>query len=412
MLVDTGHKEHSAIIVASETGDFSRLEDVHWLSINAIAALENVDFQTGWKQLALDAVEPNPFYDAWFLGPALKAFDTKAAVSLFTLWHGPADTGRLIGLIPIANQVIYGRWPIAHVGNWLHHNAFLGSPLVAAGYEKLFWQKLLDACDKRSGTGLFLHLNGLVIGGPLQAALDDVCSAQHRQHALVNTQERAFLQGQPDAEAYYSEVVRTKKRKELRRQKNRLAEMGELQFHRNEGSVGLDDWTDEFLALEWRGWKGANGSALDCAAETRSMFREALQGAARQGQLERLDLRLDGAPLAMLVNFICGRGSFSFKTAFDEDYARFSPGVLLQIENLSLLEREGTDWCDSCAAEGHPMIDSLWSGRRRIGRYSVAIGGFAKRKAFGLLLKAETARMAGHANKPEFEIQSAKDEDV
>jgi CelD/BcsL family acetyltransferase involved in cellulose biosynthesis len=412
MLVDTGHKEHSAIIVASGTGDFSRLEDVQWQSINAIEALENIDFQRAWKQLAFDAVEPNPFYDAWFLGPALKAFDTKAAVSLFTLWHGPADTGRLIGLIPIANQVIYGRWPIAHVGNWLHHNAFLGSPLVAAGYEKLFWQKLLDACDKRSGTGLFLHLNGLVIGGPLQTALDDVCSAQHRQHALVNTQERAFLQGQSDAEAYYSEVVRTKKRKELRRQKNRLAEMGELQFHRNEGSVGLDDWTDEFLALERGGWKGANGSALDCAAETRSMFREALQGAARQGQLERLDLRLDGAPLAMLVNFICGRGSFSFKTAFDEDYARFSPGVLLQIENLSLLEREGTDWCDSCAAEGHPMIDSLWSGRRRIGRYSVAIGGFAKRKAFGLLLKAETARMAGHANKPEFEIQSAKDEDV
>jgi CelD/BcsL family acetyltransferase involved in cellulose biosynthesis len=412
MLVDTGHKEHSAIIVACGTEDFPRLEDVHGLSINAIEALENIDFQTAWKQLAFDAVEPNPFYDAWFLSPALKAFDTKAAVSLFTLWHGPADTGRLIGLIPIANQVIYGRWPIAHVGNWLHHNAFLGSPLVAAGYEKLFWQKLIDAYDKRSGTGLFLHLNGLVIGGTLQTALNDVCTEQHRQHALVNTQERAFLQGQPDAEAYYNEVVRTKKRKELRRQKNRLAEMGELQFHRHDGSVGLDDWTEEFLALERRGWKGANGSALDCAAETRSMFREALQGAARQGQLERLDLRLDGAPLAMLVNFICGRGSFSFKTAFDEDYARFSPGVLLQIENLSLLEREGTDWCDSCAAEGHPMIDSLWSGRRRIGRYSVAIGGFAKRKAFGLLLKAETARMAGHAIKPEFEIQSAKDEDV
>ena len=32
-------------------------------------------------------------------------------------------------------------------------------------------------------------------------------------------------------------------------------------------------------------------------------------------------------------------GAFSYKTAFDERYARFSPGVLLQRENLAMLER-------------------------------------------------------------------------
>lgn len=33
-------------------------------------------------------------------------------------------------------------------------------------------------------------------------------------------------------------------------------------------------------------------------------------------------------------------------------YARFSPGMLLQLENLALLERGGIDWADSCAMEG------------------------------------------------------------
>ncbi|MBK8375584.1 MAG: hypothetical protein IPL18_12200 [Sphingomonadales bacterium] len=61
-------------------------------------------------------------------------------------------------------------------------------------------------------------------------------------------------------------------------------------------------------------------------------------------------------------DLLCLPGSFSFKTAFDEDHARFSPGVLLQIENLKLLEKAGLDWCDSCAAQDHPMIDSLWVG--------------------------------------------------
>ncbi len=401
MLANLGHRETAAIAFAEIAEHATLLCDVHFEFVNAGTAIQSPEFRAAWLLLEQNADEPNPFYAEWFLRPALQAFDPASTVSIFTLWQGKPGIGHLIGIMPITNQAVYGRWPIAHVSNWLHHNAFLGAPLVMAGQERIFWQSLLGALDYRGGKSMFLHLNGLVSGGALQTALADLCTAEHRPFALVNLQERAFLEGTSSAEEYYATVVRSKKRKELRRQKNRLAEIGDLQFRHHNGAAGLSEWTDEFLALEKGGWKGQNGSALDCATETRDLFRAVLQGAADNKQLELLELRLDGAPLAMLVNFICGRGSFSFKTAFDEEYARFSPGVLLQIENLGLLERSGTDWCDSCAAEGHPMIDTLWSGRREIGRYSVAIGGFARRKTFGLLLKAETARMASRMEKKE-----------
>lgn len=74
-------------------------------------------------------------------------------------------------------------------------------------------------------------------------------------------------------------------------------------------------------------------------------------------------LDLDERPLALLINFFAPPG-FSFKTAFDEDYARFSPGVLLQQANLDLLDDPAIAWVDSCAAPGHPMIDSVWRERR------------------------------------------------
>ena len=77
----------------------------------------------------------------------------------------------------------------------------------------------------------------------------------------------------------------------------------------------------------------------------------------------------------MLANFLTAPGAFSYKTAFDEDYARFSPGVLLQRENLALLERDGIDWVDSCAAQDHPMIDHFWRERRVIQRRSIGIAG-------------------------------------
>ena len=369
---------------------------------------ERPEFLAAWAKLARQAAEPNPFYESWFLLPALQQFDRAKKVRIASLWQGDI----LIGLMPFSQQANYGRWPLIHVSNWLHHNAFLGEPLVKVGAELLFWQKILGVMDNRGGKALFLHLNGIVVGGALQMALAQICSERDRTHALVNKQERAFLEGPLTAEAYFADAVRSKKRKELRRQKNRLAEMGDLKFGRQNGGIDLDQWTEEFLALESRGWKGSNGSALGCSPDTRTMFRAALQGAARAGQLELLDLRLDGAPLAMLVNFICGRGSFSFKTAFDEDFARFSPGVLLQIENLALLERDGTDWCDSCAAEGHPMIDSLWTGRRHIGRYSVAIGGFARRSAFGMLVKAEQTRISARSVKPQPQINLENREEL
>jgi hypothetical protein len=349
-------------------------------------------FIAAWNDLARNASEPNAFTESWYLLPALAQFDPHRLTSIFVLWEGEAEQNQMLGLIPVSAEQRYGRWPIPNVQNWLHPNAFLGSPLVRQGHEAAFWRALLSHLDNKPKGGLFFHLNGLAIDAPLQKALDRVAQQQDRRIAMVHRSERALLEGDSTPQAYYEAAVRSKKRKELRRQKNRLAEIGTLVFTRSDGSAGLGVWVEEFLALEKRGWKGANGSALDCADETRRLFHEALAGAAAQGRLELLDLRLDGAPLVMLVNFICPPASFSYKTAFDEDYARFSPGVLLQYENLSLLERDDISYCDSCAAQGHPMIDSLWTGRRAIGRYSVAIGGSGRRALFAGLLRAELMR--------------------
>ena len=98
----------------------------------------------------------------------------------------------------------------------------------------------------------------------------------------------------------------------------------------------------------------------------------------KAGRLDFLRLDLDGRAIAMLVNFLAPPGSFSFKIAFDEDFARFSPGVLIQLENLQILARGDIDWMDSCAAEHHPMIDSLWGERRSVVRVTVRLAGLRR----------------------------------
>lgn len=339
-----------------------------------------------WDALAAQASEPNPFGERWYLAAAVTALPSHNICIAIV-----RDTG-LLGIIALAHQNRYAGLPLSHQANWLNHNAFLGTPLVRQGAEQAFWQALLTHLDTTNDAGLFLHLTSLPTQGPVVEALLATCKTSNRRIAQVHHSERALLERGLSPDAYWEATVRGKKRKELRRQHKRLAEEGTLSFERGDGSKALDAWIADFLALEKAGWKGTNGSALDCADETRALFNNVLHGAAAAGKLELLTLRLDGRAIAMLANFITLPGSFSFKTAFDEDYARFSPGVLIQIENLALLERDGIDWCDSCAAQDHPMIDSLWSGRRAIGRYSIAIGGKAKRAAFAALLAAEQAK--------------------
>jgi hypothetical protein len=338
--------------------------------------------------LAKASSAPNPFAEHWYLDAAIGALPEAARISFAIV----TDHDETIGMLPWGIERHYAGIPLRHSRNWLNHNAFLGSPLVLAGHEEAFWMGLFGLADSTASAGLFLHLEGLCIDSALTRALEKVCAIQKRRFALVHREERALLEHGLSPEAYLEANMRSKKRKELRRQLNRLAELGAVEFVRGDGSDQLDEWTDEFLALERRGWKGANGSALDCSDDTRMLFRAALAGAAMAGKLELLALRLDGRAIAMLANFITPPGAFSFKTAFDEDFARYSPGVLLQLENLKMLNRSDIAWCDSCAAQDHPMIDSIWSGRRAIGRYSVAIGGRTNRAAFAALLTAEKAK--------------------
>ena len=354
----------------------------------AWSSLDNPEVCAAWDRLSDCATEPNPFLESWYLLPSLRALDPSGSVRMLRFKQG----GALAGLLPMVRSPRYYRWPVPHFSSWVHANCFLGAPLVAAGAERAFWQALLGHADSAAGTALFLHLGSMPLDGPLHDALVAVAGEQGRQIALVHREERALLSTDAAPEAYLEAALTPKKRKELRRQHNRLAELGTLTVERSTAADGLAAWCDDFLALEHSGWKGSNGSALASHRATAALFRESLAGAAARGKLERLALRLDGAPIAMLATFLTPPGAFSYKTAFDERYARFSPGVLLQRENLAVLERPEIAWTDSCAAADHPMIDKLWRERRAIGRLSIAIGGPLRRKLFAALVRAELGR--------------------
>jgi CelD/BcsL family acetyltransferase involved in cellulose biosynthesis len=344
-----------------------------------------------WQALAGRASEPNSFQEPWFVAAGLEQLTEDRDLRLIEVCDGDDS----IGIVVICVRNEYARLPASHVRNWRHHNDFLGTPLISRGLEAEFWTALIGHLDRARWAPGFLHVNGLLERGPVHSGLAEAAAALGRPAPIVARRSRAALASTLGPEDYLRTNVRAKKRKELSRLASRLAELGQVTSRTWAGGGDLHTWCDEFLALERAGWKGRAGSALASQPKTEAFFRQALAGAAEAGRLQIRRLDLDGRAIAMLINFLAPPGSFSFKIAYDEDYARFSPGVLIQLDNLDILSRGDIAWMDSCAAENHPMIDRLWAERRSIVRISVPLAGARRRLAFAGCRAIEAGWAAG-----------------
>ena len=339
-----------------------------------------------WRDLAEAAVEPNAFFGPDLLLPALRHLAEGRDVRIFALWEGMPETSRLLALVPVAPQRSFGRLRAPNVATWLHPHAFLGTPLVRPGHEAAFWAAFVPLVARTWWGGL-IQIRRIDRDGPLARALDHVDLPAPPM--ILREADRAFLTVPPEAEPYLEAQLRGKKRKELRRQRRRLGELGELTFTAFTSRPDIDAWIADFLRLEAAGWKGRGQTAIAQQEAERRYFSEALRAAADHDRLLAVDCRLDGRPIAMHINLRAGTGCFSFKTCFDEDFSAYSPGVQVQLDNIDALIAEGIAWSDSCAAKDHPMINSIWRDRIRIADIAIGLDGPLRRTYFLGIKSAE-----------------------
>src|SRR5829696_9201340 len=115
----------------------------------------------------------------------------------------------------------------------------------------------------------------------------------------------------------------------------------------------------------WRRAGGRAGEVLPSGAGpgTTRFFREMSQSFSEQGRLMLLSLQSGTRVLAQSTALLAGPGLFGFKKAYDEAYARWSPGTLLDLDVLSWFhDTPPLGWLDTCSATDVP----LFSDRRAI----------------------------------------------
>ena len=196
-----------------------------------------------------------------------------------------------------------------------------------------------------------------------EALLDDDLRPQ-----ILQSHHRACLDARRDANQLLQEALGGKKLKELRRQRNRLAEHGAVRFDVARTPEAVARATEIFLALEASGWKAGRGTALLQDAGDAAFIRRATKELAATGQCEIVSLHAGDTPVAAAVVLRHIDRAFYFKLGIDERFAKFSPGVQLTIDlTRHLCADAAIAAANSTASADHPMINPIWRGRLRIG---------------------------------------------
>lgn len=327
--------------------------------------LETVPVQN-WTALLRSAAEPNGFFDPGFALPAARHARGSGAEAALCAYLDST----LIGLLPVTNAWHAYRLPLPVMVSAQPYT-MLGTPLLAAEQAETAAEGLLDAARRAGAQLLDLHMVDL--DGTAMAALAAVAKRRGLALTVHREHERAALAVPEDAEAYLRSGMGAKKLKELRRQRHRLDEEGSVAFHRHADSAAIASALERFLALESEGWKGKRGTGLGQDRGDIRFVTEASAALSASGGLEIFEMTLDGRTLAIGLILRQRNTALFFKVAYDESFARYSPGVQLTVElTRQFAEDPEIAFADSAALPGHPMIDHVWRERRRIGNVLIA----------------------------------------
>lgn len=340
-------------------------------------------FERDWAELAEQAQERNFCYEPPFAIAAARHLREARGVRFLFIWHrGASGRPLLIGCFPVmARGATLGP---ALLRGWSNPQISSGTPLLHAAHAETAVAAFLAVIAGQAAAPAAVLFPFILTDGAFAAVLQAVTGVAPQPFS-AHARAMLSLDGPTDR------GISSKKRKELRRQHNRLAEQGALTTTVATGEA-VRGALERFMALEAAGWKGRAGTAFIQDSARAAFLRAAARGFAAQDRLSIESLELDGKLLASGLLVGAGRKASYWKVTYDEAYAAWSPGVQLTLGLAARVQAEGRfDSIDSCAIGDHPMIDHLWRDRLAMADLMIPV---VPRHSFrfGLLRARESAR--------------------
>jgi CelD/BcsL family acetyltransferase involved in cellulose biosynthesis len=324
----------------------------------------SMDIAAAWADLTKRA-SPNVFMNPAALTAASEL--KFAQVYLLLAWEEGEAPRKLVGVWALRMRKLAPLWP-ALLEALPYNYAFLSSPVIDPAFIDDVVPAFLAAIEKSPALPNVIDLQSFNAESPDYDAILKALAARGGEQLRFSESARPFVTRESGVKRSGST------RKKLRQDWNRLSALGAVDIVNERAPDAVRQAFEVFLALEAESWKGARGTALLCDERDADFVRRLVGGLAGQGNASVALLRVDGLAIAAQVLMYCGTMAYTWKTAFNPDYAKYSPGALL-IDKVTeeTFATPGIDAIDSCSAEGSFMAQ-LWTGRRNMVDLLIDVG--------------------------------------
>jgi len=287
-----------------------------------------------WRALC-DEANDEIFYRPEWTQAYVSAFAPEAKFTVISAWAGD----RLRGVLPLLRERTWiSGLPVVRLtvpGNV--HSARLGLSLCRGEEGERALRAIWQALKEMPGWS-FLDVSHVLEGNGLDR-LAAFARSEHFPVARKRTSQTLYLPilqssatSSKDLPPWMAET-RPKFRSHLRRASRQLEEQGTLAVkHYSKADA---EALHKFYSLEASGWKGAEGTAIQCNPRTRQFYDAVAQAAAEQGYLSLDLLELNSTPIAGHLAFNFQGRYFLVKAGYAESYRRYGPGQLLVNEILN-----------------------------------------------------------------------------
>lgn len=349
--------------------------------------------------LCARTVEPNVFFNPRFLAPAMPRLEDRE-VRLAIIRDGDEYRNRLRLLVPFSVERPVVPLGVPVMRTWSSPFGPLGTPLVdrddPVGVVEDFFSMLSRPHLKLPKVFVLADVR---LDGPVASLLATVAEARGLTLVTTGQIQRPALESELDGDDYLKASLRAHHYREFRRLKRRLGDLGKLEHVVARGPEDIRHAIEGFLSLEAAGWKGRERTAMAIDRFRAAFAREAVHRLAEQDMCRIHSLTLDGRTIACLIVFVEAGIAYTWKTAYDETLASYSPGTLLMIEvTRQHLDDPNIMMTDSCAVPDHPVMSRLWAERKPMGTLVIGLAPDADRltrqAASQLHLYRETRNMA------------------
>ncbi|MCF3642194.1 GNAT family N-acetyltransferase [Rhizobium sp. TRM95111] len=337
-------------------------------------AVAGYDLQQELDFLSNRAIEPNVFFTGRFLAPAMPRLEDRT-VRLALIRDENEHRSRIRFLMPFSVEKPGFSIGASILRAWSNPFGPLGTPLVDAEEAAETIDNLLDVLGAgHSGLPAIVVLPDLRLDGAFAKLIRAVAIGRNLPLTVTDTYSRPMLESLLDGQTYLQNAIAPPHFRELRRQWRKLDALGELTYNVARQPAEIRMRMEEFLLLEASGWKGRGRSAMINDRYRAAFAREAVTNLAETDGVRIHTLDLDGKAIASMVVFLSGGEAYTWKTAYNEDFAKYSPGKLLVAELTEWhLDDANIVRSDSCAVPDHPVMSRFWEEREEMGTLVIGL---------------------------------------